>query len=235
MSSARQSRATLHATLGLAAVLLAGCASVRHLRAPPPDARQQVLSVRAVRNGDVLAKGAELLEDQDGVFRAEADLVRAEIKLWTKPDVAPEPLARLLAERQIDAVAGAGQGSYLPPPGYLPTADARILTATGEDVDDLAPHAVAGKVTVFDFYADWCGPCRMLDRQLREITSTRADVAVRKLNIVDFNSTLAAHWVRVAIPMLVVYNRAGRKIAELRGSDPRAIVIALGQATRSQE
>ena len=194
-----------------------------------------MLSLREIRSGDVLVEGAALVEEETGVHRADADLVHAEIKVWTRQEVGPEPLLARLTARGIDAVAAPGQGSYLPPPGFAPGADARILTAKGEDLDDLAPFAVPGKVTVFDFYADWCAPCRMLDGQLRYITSVRSDVAVRKLNIVDFNSALANHFARGSIPLVVIFNRSGRLMGELRGSDPRRIVVAIGRATASKD
>src|SRR5262245_32557938 len=47
-----------------------------------------------------------------------------------------------------------------------PGADYRRLSNGGEDVASLESHAVAGKVTLFDFYADWCAPCRQLDEHV---------------------------------------------------------------------
>jgi thiol-disulfide isomerase/thioredoxin len=214
---------------------LAGCATLRHLRPPPSGARQHVLSVRALRSGDVLVESASLLEDIQGVHRADPDLVRGEIKVWTRAEVDTATLVAALAGRGLDAVGHAGEGTFLPPPGFAPTADARIITLKGEDLDDLAPFAVPGKVTVFDFYADWCGPCRMLDGHLQQITSARDDVAIRKLNIVDFNSPLASHFVHGSIPLLVIFNRAGHRMGELRGNDPRRIALGLGRATISKD
>jgi thiol-disulfide isomerase/thioredoxin len=227
--------------LVITTLLLAGpgCGTLRHLRAPPADARHHVISLRDLPTGDLLVDGAAFLEEDDAVYRANSNLARAEIEVWTRAERGPEALvsrlASRLAVRGVNAVAGAGQGSYRPPPGFAEGADARILTNKGEDVEDLSAHTVPGKVTVFDFYADWCGPCRVLDRQLRQITAARSDVAVRKLNIVDFNSPVAAHFVRGAIPLLIVYNRSGHKVGELRGNDPMRIIVALGRATVSKD
>jgi len=210
-----------------------GCAWVRHLRPPPPGSRQHVISMRQISAGDALVEGAELLEEETGVHRADADLVRGEIKVWTLAEIDAAPLVRKLVDRRFDAVASAGQGSYLPPSGFPPDSDARILTLTGDDVEDLSAHAVRGKVTVFDFYADWCGPCRTVDRQLRQILATHRDVAVRKLNIVNFTSPLASRWVGNGIPLLLVYDRAGQKVAHLRGNEPQPILAALARAGMS--
>src|SRR5688572_15743049 len=63
-------------------------------------------------------------------------------------------------------------------------ADLAILSKAGEDVGDLVAHAVPGKVTVFDFYADWCAGCREIDLHAYKLLNARTDLAVRKLNVV---------------------------------------------------
>jgi len=229
-------RGRLEATILLALVPLAvGCAAIRRLGGPPPDARVHVVSMQDLVAGDVLELIADELEDEEGFHKAQYNLVRAELEVWTRPELGPEAVVRALAQRGLQGVPAPGQGSYRPPRGYPVGSDARILTLRGHDIPDLARHAVPGKVTVFDFYADWCGPCRALDGHFIRILTARPDVAVRKLNIVDFQSPLAARWIRGGIPFVVVYNRAGTKVVELSGSDPARIAIALGRATISKE
>ncbi len=92
----------------------------------------------------------------------------------------------------------------------------------------LDKHRVPGKYTVFDFFADWCAPCRLVDARLREILKRRADVAVRKLDIVDFDSPLA-HELGPdfdALPYLVVLDPKGRR-TEIIGADFEALEKAL--------
>jgi thiol-disulfide isomerase/thioredoxin len=69
-------------------------------------------------------------------------------------------------------------------------------------------------------YADWCGPCRQVDERLREIVGKRADVAVRKLNVVDFESPLGKELGSrlEALPYLVVFTPAGKRI-DVAGAD----------------
>jgi thiol-disulfide isomerase/thioredoxin len=224
-------------TIAVASLMVStqGCAAIRHLRPPPAGARQHLLSVRGLPSGDPLIEGSSLLEELTGVYRADSNLVRGEIKVWTRAEVDTSVLVAALVGRGMDAVGRGGEGTFLPPPGFSLTADARIITSRGEDIDDLAPFAVPGKVTVFDFYADWCGPCHVLDEQLRQIAAAHTDLAIRKLNIVDFDSLLAKHFASRGIPFLVVFNRAGHRFTELRGNDPRWIVQALGKASVSND
>jgi thiol-disulfide isomerase/thioredoxin len=108
-------------------------------------------------------------------------------------------------------------------------ADVAVLTENGSAVGPLEALRVPGKYTVFDVYADWCLPCQDVDRRLREIAAERPDVAVRKLNVVDFESPLAAELGPQfdALPYLVVFSPAGGRTVVV-GLDPPALDRALG-------
>lgn len=98
-------------------------------------------------------------------------------------------------------------------------ADLAILSKAGEDVGDLVAHAVPGKVTVFDFYADWCAGCREIDLHAYKLLNARGDLAVRKLNVVDWDTPLAKrHLARVVgLPFVVVYGKDGQRIRSIEG------------------
>ena len=55
-----------------------------------------------------------------------------------------------------------------------------------------------------DFYADWCGPCRMLAPVIDEISAERSDIKVCKINV-DNDSELAAAYGVMSIPSLFVF------------------------------
>lgn len=59
------------------------------------------------------------------------------------------------------------------------------------------------KPVLLDFYADWCGPCRMVGPIVSEISDVRSDVKVGKINV-DEQPELAAQFQVMSIPMLVV-------------------------------
>jgi thiol-disulfide isomerase/thioredoxin len=76
--------------------------------------------------------------------------------------------------------------------------DEPAATAAGADVLDAVRAgeaaelaAVPGKWTVFDFWAEWCEACKGLDARLRGLAARRPDLAVRRVNIVDFESPIA--------------------------------------------
>lgn len=59
-------------------------------------------------------------------------------------------------------------------------------------------------IALVDFYADWCGPCRMMGPIVDEIASERPDVTVGKVNL-DENPELASKYRIMTIPTLLVF------------------------------
>ena len=120
----------------------------------------------------------------------------------------------------------------LPP---LPAgADLVELSHAGEDVPDLGAHAVKGKVTLFDFYAVWCAPCRKIDAHVFALLDRRKDLAVRKLNVVSWETPLAERYLRTSpsLPYLLVYGRDGRRVQAIEGFDLAALDRAIEKASR---
>lgn len=82
----------------------------------------------------------------------------------------------------------------------------------------------SGKV-LLDFYADWCGPCRMVAPILEEIAAERSDIIIGKINV-DQERELAEQFGVVSIPTLVVLDD-GEMINRVSGARPKAALLAL--------
>ena len=80
-------------------------------------------------------------------------------------------------------------------------------------------------VVLLDFYAEWCGPCRMMGPIVDEIAEERPDVLVGKINV-DEESALAAAFGVVRIPTLVVM-KDGKIVQSALGARPKAQVLSL--------
>jgi thiol-disulfide isomerase/thioredoxin len=120
----------------------------------------------------------------------------------------------------------------LPP---LPAgADLVELSKQGEDVPSLDGHAVKGKVTLFDFYAVWCAPCRKVDAHVFPILAQRSDLAVRKLNMVSWETPLAERYLKniPSLPYVVVYGKDGKRIRAISGLDLDALDRTIAEASR---
>ncbi|HKY33150.1 MAG TPA: thioredoxin family protein [Candidatus Polarisedimenticolia bacterium] len=93
----------------------------------------------------------------------------------------------------------------------LPPGDVEVVSH-GEPVD-LAALAVKGKYTVYDFYADWCPPCRSIDVGLRSIASRHPNVAIRKIDIVDWTTPVVEQHRVTSLPHLVLFGPDGEPMA----------------------
>lgn len=81
------------------------------------------------------------------------------------------------------------------------------------------------KPVLLDFYADWCGPCRMVGPIVSEIAEGRSDVKVGKINV-DEQPELAAQFKVMNIPMLVVIKN-GKIANQIVGYKPKEQIEAI--------
>ena len=96
-----------------------------------------------------------------------------------------------------------------------------VVTDASFDADVLA----SDKPVVVDFWAEWCGPCRMVSPILEEIATENTDkITVAKLNV-DENPKTAASYGITSIPTMNVYS-GGEVVKTIIGAKPKAALLA---------
>jgi len=113
--------------------------------------------------------------------------------------------------------------------------DVSDLGSPGEAVD-LVP--VSGKITIFDFWAVWCEPCKVLEPALVEIARAHPDlVAIRRIDAVDWDSAaVARHLTPNAfnLPHVKVFDVTGRMVIE-RSSEAGGLQTLIDEVRRLVE
>lgn len=97
-----------------------------------------------------------------------------------------------------------------------------VIKVTNENFEQLLN---ADKPVLLDFYADWCGPCRMVAPIVEEIANERDDIIVGKVNV-DEQGALAQAYDVMSIPTLIVL-KGGKVTNQATGARPKAAILAL--------
>jgi thiol-disulfide isomerase/thioredoxin len=189
----------------------------------PEEAR-----LRGVQCGDEIV---EQLRDRPGVYKVWFSKRSAEIGVVASPNFDVYTSVKKLAAAQgFEAMLGEGRGAYLPPATFPEGADAKVLVADGAVVPELSALLAPGKVTVVDFSASWCKPCRLVDEHMVKVLATRRDVAYRKVDIGDWDTPTAKRYLRNVpkLPYVLVFASNGTQLKEFAGVDLAGIDAAIG-------
>ncbi|MBR4292836.1 MAG: thioredoxin [Clostridia bacterium] len=78
---------------------------------------------------------------------------------------------------------------------------------------------------IVDFWAPWCGPCRMLGPVIEQIANERSDIKVGKVNV-DEEGDLASQFSISNIPTIILF-KEGKAVKQLMGVRPKAQILAM--------
>jgi thiol-disulfide isomerase/thioredoxin len=166
------------------------------------------------------AYSAEQTASQMAFQNQQAELRRklAEEKnrYWTGQEPAKNPQAKEPAPPAV--VAGRGQ-------------QVKVISH-GAPVD-ITKHLALGNVTVVDFYADWCGPCKQLSPSLEQMARTDPQIALRMIDIVNWKTAVVKQYNIRSIPQVNIYNRGGRLVGTVVGADIQEVKRYVAQAKTS--
>jgi len=97
-----------------------------------------------------------------------------------------------------------------------------IKTISHGEAIQIKEHLVQGKITIFDYYADWCVPCRVLTPKLERLLLRYEGVILRKVDIVNWESAAAKQASRdfrlPGLPFTRIIDDKGNLLGQIQGN-----------------
>ena len=94
-----------------------------------------------------------------------------------------------------------------------------IIHGTEQNFNEL----INDEVVLVDFYANWCGPCKMLSPVLEELASDRASVKIVKMDV-DNCEALARSYGIMSVPTLLLFKK-GQLVSQKSGFMPKDMIL----------
>lgn len=107
----------------------------------------------------------------------------------------------------------------------------RVVSRGGQQVD-LPSLLTEGKITIVDFYAEWCGPCKRMSPILEQLAKDDVDVVLLKIDVVGLNTPVTQQFGIQSIPNVRVFNRSKAQVGDST-YDPNEVAKRIAQAKRS--
>ena len=101
------------------------------------------------------------------------------------------------------------------------------MAGTLQDVSDTnfqAEVIESDRPVLVDFWAPWCGPCRVVAPVLEELAGERSDLRIVKLNV-DDNQQTAAKYEVLSIPTMILF-KGGQPVKKVIGAYPKKKLVA---------
>ena len=163
---------------------------------------------------------AQALSQIKGVHVAKVDFESKTATVVAGESVTREDLKQKIKEKNFEALF---DGESLPPPLTLAEREnLNIRVIEGGGKIKIEKYLVKGKITIFDFYADWCGPCRVFSPKVERLLLSHSNIILVKADIVDWKSALSKQLTQKyqfpSLPFVLVFNDKGKFLGKVHGN-----------------
>jgi copper chaperone CopZ len=170
------------------------------------------------------------LKSVSGVREARLDWKSGVATIEVRDGFDREKVRAALRESGFEAVFAGEQRKDLEPVSEEIRRTLDIAPAGSGEKIDVSKTLVAGKVTILDYWAEWCSPCHLLDTRLQHLLLARPNLAVRRVDVGKWDNAAArqatSEFRAAALPYVRVYDAAGKFVgAETGGSWDRIVKL----------
>ena len=170
---------------------------------------------------DCANSATSILKGIEGVDSAYVNFDTKEGIAYTDGTVSQQEIKNAISAKNFEALFE--NEKLIPPLSDEELKGLDINTIPGGKKIKFREHLVEGKMTLFDFYADWCGPCRLFSPKLEHLVKDNPHVALRKVDIVDWKSALANQLTKdyqlPALPFTLIFDDKGNLLAKIEGNN----------------
>jgi copper chaperone CopZ len=173
------------------------------------------------------------LKKVDGVKSVKVDAKAMTATVDVPADFDREQLRTALANAGFGAAFAGEQARELQPVSDEIAKTLDIASYTDGKRVDFAKITAAGKITIVDFYADWCGPCKVLEARIEHLMLANSDLALRRVNIGKWDNDAAKQATQLhaeELPYIRVYDAHGKFVTDVTGGMWDEVLDALAKA-----
>ena len=180
------------------------------------------------------ATASDALKKVPGVTRVDVTFATRRGRVESTRQIAPAEIRTALGKFGFEArFAGDVVVAPLTP---RERAALDIKVASKGEAFILRDHLARGKFTIIDFWAEWCGPCHVLTPKIEHLVKERADVALRTVDLQNWESGAAKQATKefklAALPYVRVYGPDGKFIGDVVGNDIEKIKRLIAERSR---
>lgn len=191
------------------------------------DAKKQVFKIEGLSCEMCANSANNALESITGVDSAKVDFTSKKAVVYG--DVSQKKIEEVISSKNFEAVFPGEKLTH--PLTEEEKQHLDITTIHGGKPLSFPAHLAEGKLTIFDFYADWCGPCRLYSPKLERLLVDHENIALRKVDVVDWDSGLAKQLTKAykipALPFTLIFNDEGELVGRVEGNNIDAVKAIL--------
>ena len=163
---------------------------------------------------------AQALSELKGVSSAKVDFKTKTATVVSTKSVTREVIKQRIQEKNFEALFD--KEMLEPPLTEAEREGLNIQDVKGGGKIKMRDYLSDGKITIFDFYAEWCGPCRVFSPKVERLILNHPNTILVKADIVDWESALSKQLTQKfqfpSLPFVLVFNDKGKLLGKVHGN-----------------